>query len=174
MLNNIIDQQLHCQGHLMTLGVSMCLLISWHQFVQQCYEVYAYVTQRSMQCRFFIRQKPMATIWEDLKGDFCIILMSQISLMMTIINSSIQTKVMGNLSTSIHVFCHCHHTSLHYPYGYFWQWVHFNWTLCGNQSWAQLSTIVLYRVSHFSFFSKTKGTFVQSIGSYQLIHFSVT
>ena len=31
----------------MTLGVQVRLLIYWHEYVQQCYEVYAYVTQWS-------------------------------------------------------------------------------------------------------------------------------
>ena len=29
--------------HLMTLGIQVRLLISWHEYVQQCYEVHSYV-----------------------------------------------------------------------------------------------------------------------------------
>ena len=33
------DQQLHHLCHLMTLGVQVCLLIFWYEYVQYCYEV---------------------------------------------------------------------------------------------------------------------------------------
>ena len=29
----------------MTLGIQMCLLVSWHEYVELCYEVYGYATQ---------------------------------------------------------------------------------------------------------------------------------
>jgi hypothetical protein len=45
MLGYTDDLQLHHKCHLMTLGVHMHLLISWHEYVQQCYEVHAYITQ---------------------------------------------------------------------------------------------------------------------------------
>ena len=47
MLGNIDDQQLHHSCHLVTLGVQVCLLISWHEHVQYCivHEVDACVTQ---------------------------------------------------------------------------------------------------------------------------------
>ena len=35
------DQQFHHQRHLMIVGVQVHLLISWHEYVQSCYEVYA-------------------------------------------------------------------------------------------------------------------------------------
>ena len=38
-------QQLYINYHLMTLGVQVHFLISWHKYVQECYEVHAYVTQ---------------------------------------------------------------------------------------------------------------------------------
>ena len=34
----------------MTLGIQVHLLVSWHENVQYCYEVHAYVTQRSTSC----------------------------------------------------------------------------------------------------------------------------
>jgi hypothetical protein len=30
---------------MMTFGIQGCLLISWHEFAKDCYEVYAYVTR---------------------------------------------------------------------------------------------------------------------------------
>ena len=44
ILGYIDDQQLHYDFHIMTLGSQVCLLISWHEHVQHCYEVHAYVT----------------------------------------------------------------------------------------------------------------------------------
>ena len=44
MLGYNNDSQLHHKYHLKTLGVQVHLLISWHEYVQQCYEVHAYVT----------------------------------------------------------------------------------------------------------------------------------
>jgi hypothetical protein len=41
------DQQLDHYCHPMTLGIQVRLLIHEHEFVQQCYEVYAYVTHSS-------------------------------------------------------------------------------------------------------------------------------
>ena len=47
MLGYTYDRQLHHYCHLMTLGVQVQLLISCHEYVQICSEVYAYVTQWS-------------------------------------------------------------------------------------------------------------------------------
>jgi hypothetical protein len=47
MLGYINDEQLPHKYHLVALGVQVRLLISWHQDVQQCHEVYAYVAQWS-------------------------------------------------------------------------------------------------------------------------------
>ena len=47
MLGYTYDRQLHHYCHLMTLGVQVQLLISCHEYVQLCFEVYAYVTQWS-------------------------------------------------------------------------------------------------------------------------------
>jgi hypothetical protein len=38
----VYDQQLHHYFHLMTLGIQGRLLTPWHEYVQYCYEVYAY------------------------------------------------------------------------------------------------------------------------------------
>jgi hypothetical protein len=45
MLGYTNDQQLHAECHLLTLGVQVLLLISWHERVPWCYEVYLYVTR---------------------------------------------------------------------------------------------------------------------------------
>ena len=47
MLGYTNDQQLHHYFHLMTFGIQVRLLTSWHEYVQYCYEVYSYtcVTQ---------------------------------------------------------------------------------------------------------------------------------
>jgi hypothetical protein len=47
VLGYIDDEQLPHKYHLVALGVHVHLLISWHQYVQQCHEVYAYVAQWS-------------------------------------------------------------------------------------------------------------------------------
>ena len=47
MLGNTDDQRLHHYNQLMTLGIQVPLLISWHEYVQQCYNVYAYIAQWS-------------------------------------------------------------------------------------------------------------------------------
>ena len=39
------DYQLHHEYHPMTLGIQVRLLISWHEYAQECYERHAYVTQ---------------------------------------------------------------------------------------------------------------------------------
>ena len=46
MLGNTCDQQLQHECHLMTLGIQT-LRIYWHEYVQQCYKLDAYVTQGS-------------------------------------------------------------------------------------------------------------------------------
>jgi hypothetical protein len=45
MLSYTNDQQLHHQCHL--IGIQVHLLISRHEYVQQCREMHAYVTQWS-------------------------------------------------------------------------------------------------------------------------------
>ena len=47
MLGYIVDEQLHHKYHLMTLGVQVRLLITWHVYVPICYEVHAFITQWS-------------------------------------------------------------------------------------------------------------------------------
>jgi hypothetical protein len=47
MLGYNNEQQLHYLCHCMTLGIQVHLLISWHKYVEQCHDVYAYVTQWS-------------------------------------------------------------------------------------------------------------------------------
>jgi hypothetical protein len=42
-----INDQLHHKCHLMTLSVQLRLLISWHEYVSDYYEMYAYVIQWS-------------------------------------------------------------------------------------------------------------------------------
>ena len=49
MLSYVDDHQLYHQCRLMTLGSQVHLLISWHEYVQQCYEVYAYITYKGLQ-----------------------------------------------------------------------------------------------------------------------------
>ena len=47
MLGCTNDEQVHQKCQLMTLGIQVRLLISWHEHVKWCYEVHAYVTQWS-------------------------------------------------------------------------------------------------------------------------------
>jgi hypothetical protein len=43
MLGYNNDKQLHNKFHLMTFGVHVRLLISWHEYAQSCCEAHAYV-----------------------------------------------------------------------------------------------------------------------------------
>ena len=43
MLGYVYDQHLHHQCYLMSLDIQVRLLICWHEYVQKCYEMYAYV-----------------------------------------------------------------------------------------------------------------------------------
>jgi hypothetical protein len=47
MLGYTNGQQHSHKCHLTTLGIQVCLLISWHEYVQWCYEVCSCVTQWS-------------------------------------------------------------------------------------------------------------------------------
>ena len=46
------DQQFQHYCHLVTLGIQMCLLVSWHEYVQQCCEVYACLTHNGLQADY--------------------------------------------------------------------------------------------------------------------------
>ena len=54
-------QQLHHKCHLMTIGVQVRLLLSWHEYVQQCYEVHA-MLHNGLQVDYSVHKMTLAII----------------------------------------------------------------------------------------------------------------
>lgn len=128
----------------------------------------------------FGQKHTKGSIEEDLRGDFCIMSVSQISLIRA---NTCLWHVIHDLDQQFIHLCkgkdisvsqlHYMHLWLphaaHYVHGSIvWQCVHFIRTLCGAQAWAKPFSIVLHVETHLCLFKKGRNTLVLAIVPCQL------